>query len=275
MPKGGIQTFIPFKVSAIAIVLLVMLSARRVSSLSSTMSSKATKKPQPQPTALPLHIHWFRQDLRLLDNPALNKTIKNSMFSPENDISKGIIPIYCFDPRFVGGNTMTPFGSQKCGVIRAKFLLDSVIDLRKNLEKKGSGLVVAYGKPEEVLSKLCKALQGELAAGKDDSEKEEPAQTAVLLKPSVVVQEEPASEEYQVDKAVQRAIKTFASGSLESVWAATLYDLEDLPFDNGVQGMPDTFTPFRNKVEKVSKMLLLCFFFCKERSCAIYAYVTI
>lgn len=268
MPKRGIQTFIRFKVSTIAIVLLVMLSARRVSSLSSTMSSKATKKPQPQqPTALPLHIHWFRQDLRLLDNPALNKTIKNSMSSssPENDISKGIIPIYCFDPRFVGGNTMTPFGSQKCGVIRAKFLLDSVIDLRNNLEKKGSGLVVAYGKPEEVLSKLCKALQDELAAGKDDSEQEEPAaQTTVLLKPSVVVQEEPASEEYQVDRAVQRATKTFASGSLETVWAATLYDPEDLPFDKGVQGMPDTFTPFRNKVEKVSSKMLLLFFYIKK-----------
>ena len=30
----------------------------------------------------------------------------------------------------------------------------------------------------------------------------------------------------------------------------TLYDPEDLPFNDGVYGMPDTFTPFRNKVEK-------------------------
>jgi deoxyribodipyrimidine photo-lyase len=146
---------------------------------------------------------------------------------------------------------MTPFGSQKCGAVRAKFLLDSVMDLRKNLEKKGSGLVVAYGKPEEVLSKLCRALEDELADGQKEKKSEQP----VLLKPSVVVQEEPASEEYQVDRAVQRAVKSFASGSLETVWAATLYDLEDLPFNNGVQGMPDTFTPFRNKVEKVSSVV--------------------
>eukprot|EP00557_Chaetoceros_sp_GSL56_P013601 CAMPEP_0176476916 /NCGR_PEP_ID=MMETSP0200_2-20121128/322_1 /TAXON_ID=947934 /ORGANISM="Chaetoceros sp., Strain GSL56" /LENGTH=609 /DNA_ID=CAMNT_0017872647 /DNA_START=21 /DNA_END=1850 /DNA_ORIENTATION=- len=215
MPKNGIATtFTRSTLSAFITVILIMLSSRRVSSLSSTMSSSK---------AIPLHIHWFRQDLRLLDNPALNKTTlwKSKMWSST-----------------------------------AKFLLDSVMDLRNNLEKKGSGLVVAYGKPEEVLSKLCRALQDELDISsqktKDGSEQQQ--RPVVLLKPSVVVQEEPASEEYKVDRAVQRAVKTFASGSLETVWAATLYDLEDLPFDNGVKGMPDTFTPFRNKVEKHCKI---------------------
>jgi hypothetical protein len=75
----------------------------------------------------------------------------------------------------------------------------------------------------------------------------------------VSVQEEPSSEEYKVDKAVKRAVKTFkknATGSLDTIWAATLYDLDDLPFNDGVLGMPDTFTPFRNKVEKVSFWML-------------------
>ena len=205
-----------------------------------------------------LNIHWFRQDLRLLDNPALDKTIKNSMMSSaENSISKGIIPIYCFDPRFIGGDKMTPFGSQKCGVIRAKFLLDSVLDLRNNLEKKGSGLVVAYGKPEVVIPNLCRAVEDELSNIKGDDETTASHQH-FLLEPHVVVQEEPSQEEWHVDRALQRSIQTYrpgASGSLETVWAATLYDLKDLPFENGVQGMPDTFTPFRNKVEKVRRML--------------------
>lgn len=188
----------------------------------------------------PLHFHWFRQDLRLHDNPALNKCIQNVNKSPKDDVSKGIVPIYCFDPRFVGGDTLTPFGSQKCGVRRARFLLDSVEDLRSNLEKNGSGLVVAYGKTEDFMEKLCKSIDEAVGEG---------------IEPNVVVQEEPASEEYAVDKAVKRAVKSFksgATGNLDQVWAATLYDIDDLPFNDGVHGIPDTFTPFRNKVEKVS-----------------------
>ena len=174
------------------------------------------------------------------DNPALNKCIQNVNKSPKDDVSKGIVPIYCFDPRFVGGDTLTPFGSQKCGVRRARFLLDSVEDLRSNLEKNGSGLVVAYGKTEDIMEKLCKSIDEAVGEG---------------IEPNVVVQEEPASEEYAVDKAVKRAVKSFksgATGNLDQVWAATLYDIDDLPFNDGVHGIPDTFTPFRNKVEKVS-----------------------
>lgn len=221
---------------SIFLVLTLMLgtSIRTVRSLS--MSASTSKKP--------LHFHWFRQDLRLLDNPSLNKSIQNGNRTPKNnDISNGMVPIYCFDPRFIGGNTMTPFGSQKCGVMRAKFMLDSVADLRANLEKKGSGLVVAYGKTEDVMQKLCQAIDTEVSS--DD------------IEPWVVVQEEPYSEEESVDKAVKRVIKTFkkdASGEFETVWAASLYDIEDLPFNDGVYGMPDTFTPFRNKVEKNCKI---------------------
>jgi deoxyribodipyrimidine photolyase len=218
------------------IISILMLSAR-VRSLS--MSATKSK---------PLHFHWFRQDLRLHDNPALNKCIQNSNKSSKNDVSTGIVPIYCFDPRFLGGDTMTKFGSQKCGVMRAKFLLESVEDLRSNLEKKGSGLMVAYGHTEDVMAKLCKAIDDEVAN----------AEQGAGIEPLVSVQEEPSSQEYKVDKSVKRAVKTFknnASGSLETVWAATLYDIDDLPFNDGVSGMPDTFTPFRNKVEKVCERL--------------------
>jgi len=134
--------------------------------------------------------------------------------------------------------------------MRAKFLLESVDDLRQNLEKKGSGLIVAYGHTEDVMAKLCKAIDDEVKVANSNAEQEQGAG----IEPMVSVQEEPASEEYKVDKAVKRAVKTFkkdASGSLETVWAATLYDLEDVPYENGVFGMPDTFTPFRNKIEKV------------------------
>lgn len=221
-------------------ITILMLSARARSLSMSAKNSNAIKNK-------PLQFHWFRQDLRLHDNPALNKAIQNSNKSPNDDVSKGIVPIFCFDPRFVGGDTMTPFGSQKCGAKRAKFLLDSVENLRENLEKKGSGLIVACGKTEDVMERLCKAIDAELAS-----------EQGTGIEPNVVVQEEPADEEYAVDKAVKRAIKTFKSGAvgnLDTVWAASLYDIDDLPFNDGVHGIPDTFTPFRHKVEKVSILI--------------------
>ena len=43
------------------------------------------------------------------------------------------------------------------------------------------------------------------------------------------------------------------NGKLESTWGSALYDIEELPYINGVHDMPDSFTPFRNKMEKKCK----------------------
>ena len=131
---------------------------------------------------------------------------------------------------------MTPFGSQKCQVGRAQFLLESVMDLRKQLEDKKSGLVVAVGKPEEVVPKLMNTMEAECSSA---------------LEALMTCQQEVASEELAVDKALINSLKRPLKGSLETVWGSTLYELEDLPFEQGVDGMPDVFTPFRNKMEKV------------------------
>jgi len=178
----------------------------------------------------------------------LNAAVQQSNRAIKNDVSKGIVPVYCFDPRFIGGDKYTKLGSQKCGVMRAKFVLESVADLRKNLEKNGSGLVVAHGKAEDIFGAMCKSIDTEVMNQNGDG---------VGIEPHVLVQEEPCSEEMRVDKAVKRSVKTFksgASGSFESVWGASLYDIDDLPYAEGVNGIPDTFTPFRNKVEKNCKI---------------------
>ena len=206
---------------------------RRVSSLStSSLKMSANKLP-----SKPLNIHWFRHsDLRLMDHPALNSSIQSNRRTNDKEI-KGIVPIFCFDPRLIHGSTQTPFGSQKCQVRRAQFLLQSVHDLRSQLQDKNSGLVVAIGKPEEVIPKLVTAMEAEGELG---------------IQPSVKCQQEVASEELAVEKNLRRELKSRKNkGSLETVWGSTLYDLDDLPFEQGVDGMPDVFTPFRNKMEKV------------------------
>ena len=170
-----------------------------------------------------LHVHWFRVcDLRLHDNPALCETVSKAD-------GGGVLPIFCFDPRIFGNDARSNFGSLKCAPRRAKFILESVADLRTQLEQKGSGLVVAQGKPEHVFPKLFEK----------------------TASPRITCQEEVCSEELSVDQAVRSALK---SGSLHTVWGSTLYNIRDLPFPGEAEGIPDTFTPFRNKVEKNCKI---------------------
>ena len=165
-------------------------------------------------------MHWFRMgDLRLYDNPALCESAASS---------NGVLPVFCFDPRIFGNEARSSFGSLKCAPRRAKFVLESVANLRDMLEKKGSGLVVAQGKPEDVFDSLL---------------------TSSMHHPSVFCQEEVCSEELSVDKAVKSVLNR-KNGSLHKVWGSTLYNIKDLPFPGKEAGMPDTFTPFRNKVEK-------------------------
>lgn len=210
-----------------------------------------------------LNVHWFRQtDLRLHDNPALCRTVELSnggrtaskqprpivgqtaAAAPPSSTtpSSGILPVFVFDTsRIYGSDVRSDLGCMKCGPQRAKFVLEAVADLRANLEKRGSGLVVAVGKPEEVLATVSK---GALGSSANDGG----------VNVNVICQEEVCSEELSVDKAVRAELaKALSKGSkfhFETVWGSTMYDPDSLPFDGDVMGIPDTFTPFRNKVEK-------------------------
>ena len=59
-----------------------------------------------------------------------------------------MVPLYCFDPRHFG---TTPYGSKKTGDYRAKFLLESVQDLKQRLITLGSNLLIHMGRPEDAL----------------------------------------------------------------------------------------------------------------------------
>ena len=47
----------------------------------------------------------------------------------------------------------------KCGPRRAKFVLESVADLRQSLESKGCKLIIAYARPEEFFAKLLEEMK--------------------------------------------------------------------------------------------------------------------
>ena len=197
-------------------------------------------------TQYKLNIHLFRQtDLRLHDNPALCHTVDLSLGTSSSDSAStapaGILPVFVFDTtRIYGSNAISRLGNNlKCGPRRARFAIEAVADLRSNLEKRGSGLVVAVGSPESILARIA------TAAVESSGDK------GALI--NVVCQEEVCSEELSVDKAIRSSLaKTMKSTSkftFETVWGSTMYDPETLPFDGGVFGVPDIFSPFRKDVE--------------------------
>lgn len=83
-------------------------------------------------------IHWFRRDLRLTDNTALNAAARYDE----------VVPVY-----IVSEWKKTHYWS---GAPRQEFLCGSLASLAKNLEHKGGRLIVRQGSPEKVLEKLVR-----------------------------------------------------------------------------------------------------------------------
>ena len=158
-------------------------------------------------------IVWFKTDLRLHDNETLIKAISQS---------DEIIPVYCFDEsNFV----TTEFGFKKTGSFRAQFLLESLIDLDKNLRAKGSGLLIIKGRPEVEIPKIVQQYRA----------------TKVFAKKEV------SYEEKQTEAKVQEELFKLKC-ELKIFSTSTLYHAEDLPFS--IKDIPDVFTNFRKKTEK-------------------------
>ena len=75
---------------------------------------------------------WFRNNLRVLDNISLSKSIE------ESDKTIGYINI---DPKDFKESR---FGFKKIEKFRAKFILESISDLKKNLEKLNITLIITH-----------------------------------------------------------------------------------------------------------------------------------
>src|SRR5262249_43055087 len=90
---------------------------------------------------------WFRNDLRVHDNEILLEATRKA---------DKVLPVYCFDPFYFQS---TSFGLHKTGNIRAKFLLESVADLRQNLRNLGGELIVRMGSPAEIIPQLAQEYQ--------------------------------------------------------------------------------------------------------------------
>ena len=165
-------------------------------------------------------LHWFRHDLRVHDNPALKQI---------NQDASELLCVYVLDEQQLEQQDFDPIQIDKQkGMVnlsqhRRHFLYQSLVDLDNNLAKLGQKLYVAYGDPVSVSSDLCKAHEIECVSS--------------TWHPGVIEQEQWRSLQAVSNK--QQYLQL--NGNL-------LYEEADFPFS--LENMPDTFSPFRRKVEK-------------------------
>jgi deoxyribodipyrimidine photo-lyase len=160
---------------------------------------------------------WFRNDLRIHDNEILTEAVRKA---------DKVLPVYCFDPFYFKKNSS---GNTKTGEFRARFLLESVADLRKNLRHIGGELIIRVGNPAEVLLLLAEQY--------DISE--------------VYHHREVAFEETDISAQVEAALWKIKL-NLKHFIGHTLYHKEDLPFP--IKDIPDSFAIFKKKIERDSSV---------------------
>ncbi|GAA5982277.1 hypothetical protein JCM11641_006247 [Rhodosporidiobolus odoratus] len=180
-----------------------------------------------------------RNDLRIHDNALLH----HPHASPESEGVTHVLPLYVFDERFIELGQLPDYQRQGpeartrlCGfwrtsAFRARFLCEGVYDLQKNLQHRGSDLLIRFGKMDEVCAQIAKAL-------KDNGDEVR----------EVLLQEEFYSEEKAIERKLRKKLAEFGV-PLRTFDQVPLIHPDDLPFP--VANLPDVFTPFRKRVEQL------------------------
>ncbi|MEM1056472.1 MAG: DASH family cryptochrome [Bacteroidota bacterium] len=163
---------------------------------------------------MPTALLWLRHDLRLHDHAPLRAALD---YAGSNG---RLLAVYCLDPRDF---ETTAWGVPKTGGHRARFLLDSLADLRARMRERGGDLVIRRGTPEEIIPGLVR----QSSAG------------------ALFYHDEPMQEEADTEDAVLHALPDHDA---HVFWGHTLVDLDTLPFD--MDGLPDVFTQFRKAAER-------------------------
>lgn len=153
---------------------------------------------------------WLQTNLRLQSN----SSIEAAASACKSLAFLYILPEHWFEP--------TSWGFARIGEHRLRFLVDSLKDLKRNLEKEGHSLCFRRGNPEELIPALIQEY------GFD----------------SLFAQQIYASEEQKVLKSLHAGLQIPIHLSDDNY----LYRPDQLPFD--LQELPEMFTRFRNSVER-------------------------
>jgi deoxyribodipyrimidine photo-lyase len=155
---------------------------------------------------------WFRNNLRTKDNASLKKAVESC---------DKVIDVYFFDPKYFKVDT---FGFQKTAKFRAKFLIDTITNLKKKLSDLNITLLTYFEIPGKKISSLCD----------------------VLSIDAVFTQKEWTSEEVDTNESIKKSL----SPSIQFIeeYDQFLYHPETV--SKNFSNIPDVFTQFRKKLEK-------------------------
>ncbi|MFT7442374.1 MAG: deoxyribodipyrimidine photo-lyase, partial [Maribacter sp.] len=155
---------------------------------------------------------WFRNNLRTLDNIAL----KNAVEKHEK-----VIAVYFFDPKLFKEDA---FGFQKTAKFRAKFLIETITDLKKNLAALNITLLTYFDAPENKISFLCDTFSVD----------------------AIYTQREWTPEELDTNELIKKTL----SDNVKFIedYDQFLYHPETV--SKNFSNIPDVFTQFRKKLEK-------------------------
>lgn len=154
---------------------------------------------------------WFRNDLRTIDNAVLAEACKNG---------NSVIAVYCFDPKYFKTNK---YGFKITEKYRAKFLIETVKNLKQQLALLNIDLLVYNDKPENVLAGICNSYNI----------------TGIYL------QNDWTKDEIATEDAVKTKLENV---NFHKIYNQLLYHPEDINFE--IENLPQVFTVFRKKLEK-------------------------
>jgi deoxyribodipyrimidine photo-lyase len=115
------------------------------------------------------HIHWFRRDLRLEDQP----------FTPLLKNVEKHFGVFILDPSELA---YTQFGFRKMGLGRIQFLRETLVDLQQKYRERGSDLLIRVGKPELILPELVNTFKATLSFEKGIATEERKQEDSVRAK---------------------------------------------------------------------------------------------
>ncbi|BDD02869.1 DASH family cryptochrome [Aureibacter tunicatorum] len=169
---------------------------------------------QKQKTALV----WFTNNLRVHDNKALKDASQYDR----------VIGLYCFDQTLFES---TQFGLKKIEKYRAKFLMETVKNLKSNLNTLNIPLFILYGRPSYLVNEFC------LTHNVD----------------ALFFQKEYTFEEVKIIDEIKSSLPS--NVKINEYNQQFLLDPDDIPFET--DSLPEIFTVFRRSIEAKCEVKLL------------------
>lgn len=145
-------------------------------------------------------IYWFRNDLRLTDNPAFARACREADY---------LLPVYLHAP-----DAQTAWGFARVGAARRRFVAQALEDLAAQLAGRGSRLLELQGDPAELLPALARACGAAAIHAEAIAAPEEQQQVAALRRAGLSV------DEHWQSSLLDPAQLPFACHQLPAVFSA-------------------------------------------------------